>query len=205
MHRKCSGALVALATTVGMFSVGSATAFARARTKPHSAAAVGRLSAQSARATPHAVASSHCGKAGCSKHLVSWNFTTTFTYAAPGEPFPVGSTVLERVVYNPRHIDADGNVVLVGHQEYLGGWANPFTADGTPVDNHTVFNVNTHELTYDVQVTHGRPIVLVYTPYNFLGIYDATDGSELEAGTYAFDTAGPQYCNAHTWYVNGTC
>ena len=57
-----------------------------------------------------------------------------------------------------------------------------------------------------MQVTHGgTPIVLVYTPYKFTGIYSQTDGSELEGGTYAFSSAGPQPCDARTWYANGTC
>jgi len=138
--------------------------------------------------------------------LVSWNFTTTFNFAQPGQPFPVGSSTLERIVYDPRRVDADGNVVIAGHQHYLGtGWADPNGPTGTPVSNRSVFNINTQTLSYDVQVTHGVPIVLVYTPYKLTAIYSQTDGSELEGGTYAFDPAGPQPCNARTWYQNGTC
>jgi hypothetical protein len=138
--------------------------------------------------------------------LMSWNFTTTFNFALPGQPFPVGSSTLERIVYDPRRVDADGNVVITGHQHYLGGaWADPNGPAGTPVSNRSIFNVKTQTLSYDIQVTHGVPIVLVYTPYKITAIYSQTDGSQLEGGTYAFDPAGPQPCNARTWYQNGTC
>ena len=131
---------------------------------------------------------------------------STFNFALPGQPFPVGSSTLERIVYDPRRVDSDGNVVITGHQHYLGGaWADPNGPAGTPVSNLSIFNVNTQTLSYDVQVTHGVPIVLVYTPYKITAIYSQTDGSQLEGGTYAFDPAGPQPCNARTWYQNGTC
>ncbi len=151
---------------------------------------------------------SHHRRAGerRSLRLVSWNFTTTFNFALPGQPFPVGSTTLERLVYDPRRVDASGNVVITGHQHYLGtAWADPNGPAGTPVSNRSVFNVKTETLSYDVQVTHGLPIVLVYTPYKVTAIYSQTDGSMLERGRYAFDPAGPQPCNARTWYQNGTC
>ncbi len=138
--------------------------------------------------------------------LVSWEFTTTFTFAAPGQPFPPGSTTLERIVYDPRRVDSAGDVVITGHQHFIGGvWANPRGPAATPVSNLSVFNVKTKTLTYDVQVTHGVPIVLVYTPFKFTGVYSQTDGSELEGGTYAFNASGPRPCNAHTWFDNGTC
>lgn len=138
--------------------------------------------------------------------LVSWNFTATEFFAAPGQPFPVGSSTLARIVYNPRQVDANGDVAILGHQHFLGSaWADPNGPAGTPVSNRSVFNVNALTLNYQVAVTHGLPIVLVYTPLKFVGIYSQSDGSMLEGGHYVFDPAGPEPCNARTWFQNGTC
>lgn len=176
--------LLLIVVTAGACLVGSGTAAARTHRKSRA------LAHHRERATK----------------LVSWNFTTTFNYAEPGQPFPAGSTTLERIVYDPRRVDSAGNVIIAGHQHYLGAaWAPITGPTATPVSNLSVFNVKTQTLTYDVQVTHGAPIVLVYTPYKLTAIYSQTDGSLLERGTYAFDPAGPQPCNARTWYANGTC
>ncbi|MEU5041799.1 hypothetical protein [Streptomyces griseorubiginosus] len=35
-------------------------------------------------------------------------------YAAPGEPFPAGSTTLARVVHDPKDVQPNGDVVVVG-------------------------------------------------------------------------------------------
>ena len=161
-------------------------------------------------ATSHTRSPHHSRSRSRGRHrqprLVSWNFTTTFTYAAPGQPFPAGSTALERIVYDPRKVDSAGNVVIAGHQHYLGGaWAPITGPDATPVSNLSIFNVKNQTLSYDVQVTHGNPIVLVYTPYKITAIYSQIDGSLFERGTYAFSSSGPQPCNARTWYASGTC
>jgi catechol 2,3-dioxygenase-like lactoylglutathione lyase family enzyme len=138
--------------------------------------------------------------------LVSWNVSTVETYAAPGQPFPVGSTTLARVVYKPAKVKPNGNVVITGHQHFLGSaWADPNGPAGTPVSNRSVFNVDNRTLDYQVSVTHGVPIFIAYTPLGFVGIYSQADGSMLEGGHYTFDASGPQVCNASTWAVDGTC
>jgi hypothetical protein len=186
---RTSAAQLALIVITGACLIGAAPAAAKAHHKPHHG---------------HRSHRRHSRK---TQRLVSWNFTTTFTFAQPGQPFPVGSSTLERIVYDPHRVDSAGNVVLTGHQHYLGtAWADPNGPAGTPVSNLSIFNVKSQTLSYDVQVTHGgTPIVLVYTPSKFTGIYSQTDGSELEGGTYAFSPAGPQPCNAHTWHASGTC
>lgn len=73
------------------------------------------------------------------------------------------------------------------------------------MSNLSTFNVKSRTLNYQVAVTHGTPIVLVYTPLGFTGIYGQSDGSMLEGGRYTFDPAGPQPCRARTWYQSGTC
>lgn len=110
-----------------------------------------------------------------------------------------------RIVYNPREVDpATGNVPILGLQHLINGqWSDPA---GEPASDQSVFNVRTGAIDFQRAVVHGTPIVIVFTPLHYQAIYSQTDGHMIIGGPYQMDPAGPQPCNARTWYSEaGTC
>jgi hypothetical protein len=139
-------------------------------------------------------------------HLVSWTATVDIQVVAADAPpnYHVGTQDTLRIVYDANKVNKKtGDVQIAGLQHYINGaYSDP---NGEPASNQSIFNVNTKKLDFQRAVVHGTPIVIIFTPAGWQSIMDQTDGHQIIGGPYTFAASGPTWCNAKTWYANGTC